>query len=124
MASFNINNEFVKYTVVALAAPIWIPFIKRIWHEINFALREEGGVFGRVPSPAEMEEIRRLKSMEEDPLVNEPLAYPGTTPKARKNAAGPAPAGGPGPAAGPAPSGGPSRPQFRDDVPGGSGAFR
>lgn len=70
---FNYNSWFVKYFVLLLAAPFWVPFMKKIWAEIENALREEGGVFGRAPTPAELEEIRRQKRYEEDPLVNEPF---------------------------------------------------
>ncbi len=108
-SSFNVNTEFVKYAVLILSAPFWIPFLKRIWRELNGSLREEGGVFGRLPSPSELEEIRRKKRRELDPLVNEPLAHSGRRPT-------PAPRGGEGRTArragGAAP--GRARTRFRD----------
>ncbi len=104
----NFNTEFARYIVIALAAPFWIPFIRKVWGEVENALREEGGVFGRSPTPAQLEEIRRQKPTEEDPLVNEPFdrgfAHTAKKPGAKSTQA----AGSAGPAAA-----APRRPGFR-----------
>lgn len=69
----NFNTEFARYIVIALAAPFWIPFVGKVWREVENALREEGGVFGRAPTHDQLVEIRRQKQFEEDPLINEPF---------------------------------------------------
>lgn len=89
----NFNTEIARYVVIVLAAPFWVPFVKKVWGEIENALKEEGGVFGRAPTPAELEEIREQKAREEDPLVNEPFVR-GLAPSSQQNKRSTAPSGG------------------------------
>ncbi len=69
---FNFNMEIARYIVIVAGAPFWVPFIRKIWMEVENALQEEGGIFGRTPTPAQLAEIRKQKLNQEDPLLNEP----------------------------------------------------
>ena len=69
------NAAIIKYTLLLVTAPIWVPFVKALWQELNDALREEGGVFGKELSRDQLDEIRREIEDEEERLVNEPLAH-------------------------------------------------
>lgn len=62
-----------KLFVLALASPFWFPFLKAVWEEMNFAMAEEGGVFGRTPNPTRLREIAIEKATRPDPLVHEPF---------------------------------------------------
>jgi hypothetical protein len=53
------NSEPVKYAIVALAAPLWIPFARALWHTLNDSLREEGGLLGRPPTEEELAELEK-----------------------------------------------------------------
>lgn len=68
------NATIVKYLLLALTAPIWLPVLKALWVEVDRMLLEDGGVFGRPPSAKEVEELRAERAGRPDPLVNEPLA--------------------------------------------------
>lgn len=70
MESF--NAILLKIVLVLVTAPAWYPFLKAVWKEFNSALADEGGVFGRPPSPKESEEIARELADREDPLINVP----------------------------------------------------
>ena len=72
----DLTLEILRYTVVILTAPIWMPFAKALWQELNRALRDEGGMFGRVPSPRELERIEDADALLEDPLISEPRFGP------------------------------------------------
>ena len=70
MESF--GQEALRYAIVLVTAPLWLPFVKALWKELNRALRWEGGLLGRRPTPRERAEIERAARTEEDPLVSEP----------------------------------------------------
>jgi hypothetical protein len=57
--AIELNSEPVKYAVIALSAPVWLPFAKALWREFNDALRDEGGILGAAPSAAELAAIER-----------------------------------------------------------------
>jgi len=99
------NTEFARYIVIAVTAPYWIPFIRKVWHEVDDALREEGGIFGRSPTPMELIEIRRQRLLEEDPLVNEPYVRGYSPATMKKDSSTPSTGTGPAPT--------PRRPGFR-----------
>ena len=40
------TGEALRYLVVLLAAPLWYPFMKAIWREMNRSLADEGGILG------------------------------------------------------------------------------
>lgn len=65
----------LKYLIVFGSAPLWLPFLKALYEELEAALREQGGLFGEEPSAERLAEIRQEIAMEEERVVNEPLAY-------------------------------------------------
>ncbi len=56
----------IKYTVLLLAMPIWLPFVKCLWLEFNLAMREDGGLWGQTPTPRERQRIM-------DQIAQEPM---------------------------------------------------
>jgi hypothetical protein len=102
------NKELLRYLLLIGAAPVWVPFLRTLWKDFNEALREEGGLFGSLPSPREQEEIRREKAGKPDTLVSEPWVRSGEqrAPRMRSPSAAPRPtAGGSPPATGRRPGG-------------------
>jgi len=99
----DLSGELLRYLIVLLTAPIWLPFVKALWQELERALRDEGGMFGRVPSLAEKERIEAANALLEDPLLSEPRLAPGERAGSRSRAAGTGRALGPArrPVAGP-----------------------
>ena len=71
-----LDLELLRWILLIGAAPIWWPFLRTVWRDIDEALAEEGGIFGRTPSARELEEIRRRKAEQPDPLHSEPWARP------------------------------------------------
>jgi hypothetical protein len=72
-----INREILRWVILIGAAPIWWPFLRMIWADFNDALREDGGLFGKPPSPRELERLRRERANQPDPFWSEPLVRPG-----------------------------------------------
>lgn len=68
---FSLNSEPVKYAVIALSAPVWLPFARALWKELNDSLRDEGGILGLAPSQKELELINRREGRHESPLISE-----------------------------------------------------
>lgn len=66
-----LNSEPVKYAIILLTAPFWLPFAKALWRELNDSLRDEGGILGRAPTPLELAEMNRELGVHEDSLVSE-----------------------------------------------------
>lgn len=56
----------VKYTLLLLSSPIWLPFVKELWAEFQLAMREDGGLWGPSPTPRMRKEIS-------EQLAREPL---------------------------------------------------
>jgi hypothetical protein len=93
------NKDILRWVLLLGAAPIWIPFLRILWRDFNEALREEGGLFGRAPTPRELEQIRREKLTQPDTLVSEPWVRAGEKRVSRMRS--PDSRGGPRPGAGP-----------------------
>lgn len=68
----DLDKLILKALLVILTAPAWYPFLKAVWEEFNQAMAEDGGLFGRLPTPRELEQIEREKLGKPDPLVHEP----------------------------------------------------
>ena len=66
------NAIILKLVLVLVTSPAWYPFLKTVWQEFNKAMADEGGVFGRIPTPQEAEEIARQRRTEENPLIHLP----------------------------------------------------
>jgi len=65
-----------RLLVLFFTTPLWLPVVKALWEEVNWMLRDEGGVFGPVPSERERRRLLEPLSKEEDPLVEEPILTP------------------------------------------------
>lgn len=79
-----LNSEPVKYGLVILLAPYWIPFFKALWHSLNDSLREEGGLFGRAPTPEQMRDIERRHGFTADDLSSTPKRFAGDEARAQR----------------------------------------
>jgi len=65
-----------RLLVLLLTTPIWWPVMKALWEEVNWMLRDEGGVFGQIPTERERVELTKTPTGAEDPLVEEPVLTP------------------------------------------------
>ena len=66
-----LNSPAVKYAILLLAMPLWLPFAKALWAEFNDILADEGGLLGREPDEDELKEILRERARREAALVRE-----------------------------------------------------
>ncbi len=71
-----LDSELLRWLLVVLAAPIWWPFLRTVWRDIDEALAEEGGIFGREPGPRDIQRIQERKATRPDPLHSEPWVRP------------------------------------------------
>ena len=72
----DINHELIRYVLVLLLMPFWLPFLRALWKELERAMRPDGGLFGRSLRKDERERIEReIRETEESPVVDEPLAH-------------------------------------------------
>lgn len=78
-----INREILRWVLMIGSAPIWLPFLLTLWKDFNDALREDGGLIGEPPTPAELEIIRKEKALQPEVLVNEPIVRAGDHRKPR-----------------------------------------
>ena len=69
------GTDFLKIGLILAAFPLWGPFAKALYEELQVALRPEGGLFGDNPSPRERRAIEAEIELEEMPQVHEPLAH-------------------------------------------------
>ncbi len=67
-----LQSSVLKYTVVFLTMPLWLPFLKALWEDINESLREDGGLLGQPPSPEMLKRMRWERRNEPDLMVSEP----------------------------------------------------
>lgn len=68
---FTLNSEPVKYAVIVLTTPVWLPFLRALWKELNDSLRDEGGILGFAPSRRELDKINRREGRHDTPLISE-----------------------------------------------------
>ncbi len=92
----------IKYTVLLLGTPIWLPFMKELWYEFNLAMREDGGLWGQSLTPREQQRITDKIAREPLRQIHVPKGHLGI----RRRTAAPAPT-----TSGPQP-GGPSQKRF------------
>lgn len=71
-----LNSEPVKYAILALTAPLWIPFFKALWHTLNDGLREEGGLFGHPPTEEQLRELETKFGPAASSLISVPKEGP------------------------------------------------
>lgn len=90
----SLNTDLFKYGLLAVTAPLWWPFLKALYAEMNEALREEGGLLGNPPSESELAKIRREPPSSPSPLVNQEHGSQsmGRGPRAHRDTAAQAPA--------------------------------
>lgn len=69
--AFSLNSEPVKYALIALTIPLWWPFVRELWKELNASLRDEGGILGAQLSDKEIERLNRAQGRRDSPLVSE-----------------------------------------------------
>lgn len=62
-----------KLLVIAILTPAWLPVLKELYREVNEALAEEGGVFGKAPTEVEAKQIERKKRIQRTSLISVPL---------------------------------------------------
>jgi hypothetical protein len=67
----HLNTDAVKYTLVALSSPFWLPFCKALLKEFNDALRDEGGLLGRAPTKAELVVLNKTLGKFDSPMQSE-----------------------------------------------------
>ena len=65
-----------RLLVLLVTTPLWWPVMKALWEEVNWMLRDEGGVFGPIPSERERRKLLEPLSKAEDPLIEEPILTP------------------------------------------------
>lgn len=70
------TKEILRYVIVLVSAPIWVPFLRMLWRDFNDSLREEGGLFGRPPTQLERERNPALREPLEPQLVSEEIVTP------------------------------------------------
>ena len=71
-----LQDSNLRYLILLLTAPLWLPVVKSLWEEVNWMLRDEGGVFGQLPNERERSELEGPLSSADDPLVEEPILTP------------------------------------------------
>ena len=69
------NIALIKYTLLLVTAPLWFPFVKALWEELNAALRLDGGLMGDAPSRTRRKQLETEIAQEEPRLVHETLAH-------------------------------------------------
>ncbi|MEE2939949.1 MAG: hypothetical protein VX460_06165 [Planctomycetota bacterium] len=69
------TKEILKFVLVIGALPWALPFMKTLARDLLRSFDEDGGLLGDAPSKIQLEEIRRRKAEQPDPLVSEPLAH-------------------------------------------------
>lgn len=65
-------TAIVKYLLLFLSAPLWLPFAKALWGEFLKDMRPDGGLVGPIPTPVQRKEIERRISREFPSQVHEP----------------------------------------------------
>jgi len=69
------NLFIIKLILLMASSPIWLPFMKALWEELNDAMRPDGGLFGDPPGAAKRAEIEREIERERPRLVHETIAH-------------------------------------------------
>ena len=71
-----LDLELLRWILLIGAAPIWWPFLRTVWRDIDEALAEARGLDGRAPGPRDLERLQKRKAERPDPLHSEPWARP------------------------------------------------
>ncbi|HUR26952.1 MAG TPA: hypothetical protein VM509_02090 [Planctomycetota bacterium] len=65
-----LNTEVMKYVLIVGTFPVWMPFLKALYTELDDALASEGGLLGRTPTPRELKAIEADPHRSKSPLVS------------------------------------------------------
>ena len=76
LAEIALNSEPVKYAILALTSPLWIPFFKALWNTLDDGLREEGGLLGHPPTEDQLLELERERGPAAATLISVPKEGP------------------------------------------------
>lgn len=68
---FSLNSEPVKILLILILSPLWLPFIRALWKELNNSLRDEGGVLGVAPTKKQLATLDRELGRRESTMVSE-----------------------------------------------------
>lgn len=64
-------DKVVKIVILVALYPVWLPVLKALYSDFQGALWEEGGLFGREPTPRELKELRQRYGAYRSPLFSE-----------------------------------------------------
>jgi len=64
------NVTALKILFLLLTSAFWMPFAKALKEEFLKAMREDGGLFARVPPPHEQKKIREAIKSEPSPVIH------------------------------------------------------
>ncbi|MEZ6013908.1 MAG: hypothetical protein R3F49_02230 [Planctomycetota bacterium] len=67
-------QEFLKIAFLLVTAPIWFPFAKAVWGELQDLFEEEGGLFGDEPSAAKRAQLEAQRHLRPSPVAHEWIA--------------------------------------------------
>ncbi len=70
---FLLESTLFKYAVLVAMLPLWLPFLRALWEDLNDSLREEGGLLGQPPSPEALQRMRMERRRQTDVMFSEPL---------------------------------------------------
>ena len=68
------ESTLFKYAVLLAMMPLWWPFLRALWDDLNESLREEGGLLGQPPSAELIQRMRLERRNQPELMVSEPLA--------------------------------------------------
>ena len=85
-------DELIKIAIVAIAAPIWWPFLQAIREELQDLFAPDGGMLGETPSPRRRQEIEDDLGRRPPKVVHEWIANRRPESAARQAGRAPAPA--------------------------------
>jgi hypothetical protein len=78
--ALELNSEPVKYAILALTAPLWIPFIKALWTTLDDSLRDEGGLMGEAPTREKLREMEEKHGHVAESMLSDPIGFSDATP--------------------------------------------
>ena len=78
-----LNGELARYLILLVTSPLWWPFLRELYKEMDNALREDGGLLGRRTEPSKSD------SAYTSPLVSTPFRDPAAE-RAAPRSVGPA----------------------------------
>lgn len=62
---------WIKLLILLALAPFWVPVLKAIYNDLNSAMWREGGLFGKPPAGAQLDQILRKPPQQTNTLVSD-----------------------------------------------------